>query len=111
VVTVEVMGALLRWVPFERVESDPRYAAPLGPQDRSAGGAVATVTDELRDALDTTTDEERAAVVEPRMRTDELQLPGWELATPEIPLTMLGKLRSLATSARRSGMRLYCYWV
>jgi hypothetical protein len=109
-ITVEVMGAILRDVPFSKIESKPQYSETLPAGNSDESPIVCTITNDLRDALASATEEQLEAVVGPWMQTDELQArSGWE-DTPSDHLRFLRRLRNLAARAVDQGGRLYCYY-
>lgn len=106
IVTVEVLGSLLRGGTFEEVEADPRYlgdpAAPGGqasPDDATEDNpVVVTVTDGLLSAVAELTDAEIDAAVARWMQTEELQMPGWDEQTPEGHADLVRKLPTVAAA-------------
>jgi hypothetical protein len=96
---------------FDSIIDDARSGgSPGDEQGASEYHGVITLTDSLRDALARADDARLAEVVGPWSRTDEMQQPGWENATPDEHLEFLRPLRDLARRAEGAGHRLYCYF-
>ena len=69
------------------------------------------MTDDLRNAMATATEEQLEAAVTPWMQTEELQLTyGSDEVAPSDHLQFLRRLRELALRAVDQGGRLYCYY-
>ena len=107
-VTVEVVGALLRGVPFSTVENNARYTGTVTPEPAGPipddSPLVLTLTDGLQHTVAAATEDELRAVVEPWMRTEELEGDGWDHVTAEEHLSFRRQLRALSVRHQR----IYC---
>ena len=108
-VNLGTLESILRGVPFESLEQDPRWGGGVGPEDPDQMEVVLTITDTLRDALAGTEDAALERAADAWSRTEELNAPGWEEVTVADHLEFLDRLRVLARSAVAADHRLYCF--
>ena len=109
VVTLATLESLLSGIGDDEVERNPRWGASPGEVEPHDDAGVVTLTDTLRDALATASDDEVDRVPEPRSRTEELSGLGWDGTTVADHVHFLTQLRDLARSAGQRGHHLYCY--
>ena len=103
-IELATLEALLREVPYEQVENDPRHSMLLSdPEDDSRW--VVTLTDTLRDALAEATTERLAQVAVPWSRTEEFRGRG----DADLLADFLGRFANLARHARERRHHLYCW--
>jgi len=109
-VTLGTLESLLRGIDYDSLEADPRWGGSPSDAEPHEDRAVITLTDTLRDSLADASDDDLQRAAEPWSRTEELTQEGWQDTTLDDHVRFLRQLRELATSARRRGHRLYCYY-
>ena len=107
-VALGTLEALLRGVEYDSLEGDPRWGGSPGTDDPAEGRAVLTVTDSLRDALSSTSDESLRLTAQQWAATEELS--AWEGVTVDDHVLFLQQLRALSGTAAAGGHHLYCYF-
>lgn len=108
VVNLGTLEAILRDVAYESLEDDPRWGGSPSTDDPPEGHAVISVTDSLRDALHSASDESLRRAVDRWSATEELR--AWDDVTADDHLRFVQQLKSLSRSAAAAGQHLYCYY-
>lgn len=108
VVNLGTLEAILRDVEYESLEDDPRWGGSPSTDDPPEGHAVISVTDSLRDALSSASEESLRRAADRWSETEELSR--WDDTTAADHLAFLQQLTTLSGSAVASGHHLYCYY-
>ena len=109
-VNMGTLEALLRGVEYESLQDDPRWGGSPTDDEPNEDRGVITLTDTLRDALASASDNDLRRAAEAWSDTEELRQPGWEDVAVEDHVEFLKRLRQLSVAARDRGDHLYCYF-